>query len=96
MKEFDQDPSNATSKHVEQFLDQPIELVVTVCDGAKESGPTLPRVAEAVHGSFFDPADREESEQEQVQVFVESEMKSELGLRTISSAQKSEALSVAP
>ncbi|MCP4943680.1 MAG: arsenate reductase ArsC [Planctomycetaceae bacterium] len=71
MKELDQDLSNATSKHVDQFLDQPIDLVVTVCDGAKESCPTLPRVAEAFHWPFFDPADAEGSEQEQMQVFRE-------------------------
>jgi len=71
MKELDQDLSNATSKHVDQFLDQPIDLVVTVCDGAKESCPTLPRVAEAFHWPFFDPADAEGSEEEQMQVFRE-------------------------
>ena len=68
---LDQDLSNATSKHVDQFLDQPIDLVVTVCDGAKESCPTLPRVAEAVHWPFVDPADAEGSEEEQMQVFRE-------------------------
>lgn len=71
MKELGQDLSNAISKHVNQFLDQPIDLVVTVCDGAKESCPTLPRVAEAFHWPFFDPADAAGSEQEQIQVFRE-------------------------
>ncbi len=71
MKELELDLSNATSKHVEQFLDQPIDLVVTVCDGAKESCPTLPRVAEAFHWPFFDPADAQGNEQEQMQVFRE-------------------------
>ena len=71
MKELDQDLSNATSKHVDQFLDQPIDLVVTVCDAAKESCPTLPRVAETLHWPFFDPADAKGSEQEQMQVFRE-------------------------
>ena len=71
MKELDQDLSSATSKHVDQFLDQPIDLVVTVWDGAKESCPSLPRVAEALHWPFFDPADAEGNEQEQMQVFRE-------------------------
>ena len=71
MKELDQDLSDAKSKHVDQFLDQPIDLVVTVCDSAKESCPTLPRVAEALHWPFFDPADAEGSEPEKMQVFRE-------------------------
>ena len=71
MKELGLDLGNATSKHVDQFVDQPIDLVVTVCDGAKENCPTLPHVGETLHWPFFDPADAKGSEEEKTQVFRE-------------------------
>jgi arsenate reductase (thioredoxin) len=71
MKELGLDLGNATSKHVDQFVDQPIDLVVTVCGGAKESCPTLPRVGEMLHWPFFDPADAKGSEEDKTRVFRE-------------------------
>jgi len=42
-------------KDVDVFLNQEIDLVVTVCDNAKESCPIFPRPAPAIHLPFHDP-----------------------------------------
>lgn len=55
MKEAGVDISNQTSKHVDTFKDQPLDLVVTVCDSAKESCPLFPANVETLHAGFDDP-----------------------------------------
>ena len=42
-------------KDVDRFLDQDLDLVVTVCDNAKESCPIFPRPVRAIHLPFHDP-----------------------------------------
>ena len=42
-------------KDVDRFLDQDIDLVVTVCDNAKESCPIFPRPVRSIHLPFHDP-----------------------------------------
>ena len=69
MSEIGLDLSGATSKHVDQFVEQPIDLAVTVCDSAKESCPVLPYVKETLHWPFEDPADATGSEEEQLELF---------------------------
>ena len=53
------------SKSVHQFMDQSIDLAVTVCDRAQQTCPTLPYVASVQHWPFDDPADARGSEAEQ-------------------------------
>ena len=36
-------------------MDAPIDLVVTVCDNAKESCPIFPRPVRSIHLPFHDP-----------------------------------------
>jgi arsenate reductase len=43
-------------KLVNQFVDHEIDLVVTVCDGAKQSCPHFPGAKEMDHWSLEDPA----------------------------------------
>jgi arsenate reductase len=69
MQELGEDLSAAASKHLDQFTGEVIDLVVTVCDSAKESCPVFPRASETVHWPFFDPADAEGSEEEKKAVF---------------------------
>ncbi|MEX0331568.1 MAG: arsenate reductase ArsC [Puniceicoccaceae bacterium] len=49
------DISGHTSKHLDQFLDVGIEVVVTVCDNANESCPVFPGQLARHHWPFEDP-----------------------------------------
>lgn len=42
-------------KTVEAVMDQPIDLVVSVCDNARESCPIFPRPVQRIHVGFHDP-----------------------------------------
>lgn len=42
-------------KAVDSVLDQPIDLVVSVCDNAKETCPVFPRPVKRIHVPFHDP-----------------------------------------
>lgn len=69
MKDLGEDLSSARSKHVDEFADQPIDLVVTVCDNAAEACPTFPNAKETLHWPFEDPADATGSDEEKMVVF---------------------------
>lgn len=56
MQEIGVDLSKNRSKHVDEFAGQPFDLVVTVCDGAKESCPIFPGAKQTLHWPFYDPA----------------------------------------
>lgn len=56
MKEVGIDISGHSSKGLETFLDQDLDLVVTVCDRAKESCPYFPGGKEIMHKGFEDPS----------------------------------------
>ena len=42
-------------KDVDVFLEEDIDLVVTVCDNAKETCPVFPKPVKSVHRPFHDP-----------------------------------------
>jgi arsenate reductase len=69
MAESGVDISGGVPEVVDRYLDEPWDLVVTVCDAAKESCPTFPRPVERMHISFDDPAGAEGSEDEKMAVF---------------------------
>lgn len=50
------DISAHTSNHVNEYLDIDFDLVLTVCDNAKESCPNFPAKAKKLHCNFPDPA----------------------------------------
>jgi len=49
------DISGQTSDHVDQYIDQPFDLAITVCDNAKEACPVFPNVDRTIHHKFDDP-----------------------------------------
>nr|MBP8116846.1 arsenate reductase ArsC [Nitrospira sp.] len=56
MAEVGIDIAGHRSKHVSEFLTQPFDHVITVCDRAKESCPRWPGTTHLLHWSFDDPA----------------------------------------
>lgn len=69
MQELDLDISAHVSKSLEEFRDQEFDLVVTVCDNAKDSCPVFPGARETLHWPFDDPADATGDVDEQLMVF---------------------------
>ncbi len=63
------DISGGVPTRVERDLDRIWDLIVTVCDSAKETCPLFPRPVEQVHISFPDPADAAGSDEERMAVF---------------------------
>jgi len=61
LKEIGIDMSHHYSKTVEEIGDQQFDIVVTVCDSAKESCPFFPG-KKVLHKSFADPSDVKEPE----------------------------------
>ena len=56
MRELGIDISHHRSKHVDEFIGQDFDYVLTVCDNAKESCPVFPGKTETFHHNFEDPA----------------------------------------
>ena len=56
MAEVGIDISGHTCNHVDEYRGQPFDLVVTVCDDARERCPLLPGARRLMHRSFPDPA----------------------------------------
>jgi len=69
MQEIGIDISALSSKHVVEFQNQSFDLVVTVCDSAKEACPVLPTAAETLHWPFEDPVSAPGSENDQLVAF---------------------------
>ena len=55
MTEIGIDISGHTSKHLDQFLEQPITTVITVCGNADEACPMFPGKVNRHHWGFSDP-----------------------------------------
>jgi len=56
MGEIGLDISGQHSKGVEEFIGQPLDLVITVCNSAKETCPVFPGDVKRLHWPFDDPA----------------------------------------
>ena len=56
MRELGVDLSGHRSKSVDEFAGLPFDLVVTVCDSARETCPVFPGARERLHWPFEDPA----------------------------------------
>ncbi len=56
MREIGIDLSGHRSKSVDEFVGRELDLVITVCDNARESCPVFPARVERLHWPFEDPA----------------------------------------
>jgi arsenate reductase len=69
MKELGIDISGHRSKHLDEFLHQPVETVITVCGNADQVCPVFPRQVNRYHWGFDDPAHATGTEDEKLAVF---------------------------
>ena len=69
MAEIGMDISGHRSKHMDEFLNQPVHTVITVCGNADQACPVFPGQVERHHWPFDDPAHATGREAEQMEVF---------------------------
>ena len=69
MEEIGIDVSGQESKTLDQYLEEPFDYVITVCDDANEACPFFPGARNRLHWSFEDPSRAEGSEEERLAVF---------------------------
>jgi arsenate reductase len=69
MAEIGIDITGHRSKHLNEFLNQPVQTVITVCGNADQVCPVFPGQVNRHHWPFDDPAHATGSEAEQMQVF---------------------------
>lgn len=76
MSEIGIDISGHESKGLDQFLNQEIHLVITVCGNVDQNCPVFPGQMKRIHYGFDDPAKAEGSPEELLKVFrrVRNEM----------------------
>ena len=70
MQQRNIDISGYRSKHLNEFLQQSFDYVITVCDNAAETCPVFPGPARRVHWSFPDPAAIIGSEADKLAAFI--------------------------
>ena len=69
MQEAGIDISQNRSKHLNEFTNQKIETVITVCGNADQACPIFPGQVNRHHWAFVDPAHAKGSDEEILQVF---------------------------
>jgi arsenate reductase len=69
MREIGMDISAHHSKHLDAFLDDRVETVITVCGNADQVCPVFPGQVNQHHWGFDDPAHATGSEEERLAVF---------------------------
>lgn len=63
------DISKNRSKSVDEFANDEIDYVLTVCDNAQENCPYFPAKTKFIHHSFADPAEIEGDEETRLNAF---------------------------
>ena len=69
MQEIGMDISAHHSKHMDEFLRQPVETVITVCGNADQACPIFPGQLNRHHWGFDDPAHATGTDEEKLAVF---------------------------
>lgn len=71
MQELGIDISGQRSKVLTEYLQQPFDFVITVCDQANESCPVFPGTQTRLHWSFPDPSKATGSHEDQLAIYRE-------------------------
>lgn len=61
--------ANHTSNLIDDYMDIEFDLIITVCDHAKETCPYFPSSAKTIHHSFSDPSQKSGTAKELIQAF---------------------------
>jgi len=61
MKEIETNLSKQKSKSIEKYREQFFDIVVTICDNARETCPFFPGKKNFIHKSFKDPKENNKS-----------------------------------
>jgi arsenate reductase len=61
--------SDLYSKHLRDFVGQPFDVVITVCDRARDTCPVFPGDTVRLHWSFPDPSAVEGTDEERLNAF---------------------------
>jgi arsenate reductase len=69
LSEIGIDISKHSSKHIAEFQNDSFDLVVTVCDSARESCPVVPSAKQSLHWPFEDPSLTVGSEDDRLEAF---------------------------
>ncbi|HEY3522624.1 MAG TPA: arsenate reductase ArsC [Candidatus Limnocylindrales bacterium] len=69
LAEIGVDWSRARSKPLTEFLGQPFDLVITLCDEARQACPVFPGAVRQIHWSLPDPAVADGSAEERLAAF---------------------------
>ena len=69
MAELGVDISGYESKALDRYVDQPFDLVITVCDQAHDACPFFPGARERLHWSFPDPSQATGTEEQQLRLY---------------------------
>ena len=69
LAEIDIDWSSARAKSVNEFLGQPFDYVITVCDRARQSCPVFPGNHNTMHWGLEDPAEVEGTDEQKLEAF---------------------------
>ena len=69
MAELGIDIGHQVSETIDRYLADPWDLVITVCDRARETCPFVPGARRSLHWSFDDPSEATGSQTERLAVF---------------------------
>jgi len=80
MQENGIDISSQKPKEINSLLQEKIDLLISVCDNAKEACPHFPAKVDTLHWSFEDPAEAVGTEEEKLTFFrrVRDEIKEKI------------------